>query len=431
MLAVTRDGALSVDPPRTGPRPGRDEADVAIRSILEHLSAVARGATGHAAAAAALEIAAGVTWDGRRRLLTLAAADAQLAGEPRRAAELLRRAAATGERLPAPLIGEAVLAARREMAHGRCRAAARGLAAVVASLWESGAVRRLPAVLALRGWALGRAGDLPGAAADAEQALALASLTGDRQAVNRAGQVRTLLAVLRGNPAMDVPPRSDPVDIGLGLLADLAHRRTGRAGAAQPAAEFLPDLLECRLLRDRALSSRGLSTLRGLARSDAAPIAANAWRVLGLTAPDDAGGCFDRATRLHATMELPFDAARVHLSYGERLRRDGDRRAARDQLRIARESFARLGAEPWAQRADRELHGTAQTRGAARLTPALTPAELAVARIVATGVSTKETATRLFLSPKTVEFHLGRVFRKLGVSSRAQLAHVFPELTWT
>ncbi|WP_221320760.1 helix-turn-helix transcriptional regulator [Actinoplanes sp. L3-i22] len=395
--------------------------------ILEHLSTVARGATGHAAAAAALELAAEVAQDGRRRLLTLAAADAQLAGEPGRAADLLRRAAATGEPLRAPLVGDAVADARREMARGRYRAAERGLAAIAGRFWATGAIRRLPSVLSMRSWALARAGDLAGAAADAEQALTLAPLYGDEQAVARARHTRTLLNVLSGHAGADVVPSpSDPVGIGLALLAGLAHRRPDASEEAAPAAEFLPDLLECRLIRNRALSPRDLSTLHGMTRSSTAPIAANAWRVLGLTSPNGAGDCFARATRLHDAMDLPFDNARVHLSHGERLRRDGDRRAARNQLRLARDTFQDLDATPWLQRAERELNGTAETLSR----PGLTPAELEVARIVATGVSTRETAEQLFLSPKTVEFHLSKVYRKLGVANRAQLAHVFPVLSY-
>ncbi|WP_436534223.1 helix-turn-helix transcriptional regulator [Actinoplanes sp. HUAS TT8] len=388
--------------------------------ILEHLSTIARGATGHAAAAAALELAAQVVQDGRRRLLTLAAADAQLAGEPHRAADLLRRAAAIGEPLRAPLVEDEVSAARREMARGRYRAAERGLAVIVSRLWETGAIRRLPSVLSMRSWALARAGDLAGADADAEQALVLAPLTGDDQAVARARHTRMLLNVLRGSAVADlVPSPSDPVGIGLELLAGLARQRPDDREKAVPAAEFLPDLLECRLIRNRALSPGDLNTLHGMSRSAAAPIAANAWRVLGLTGAADG---FTQATRLHTAMDLPFDNARVHLSYGERLRRDGDRRAARNQLRIARDAFRDLDATPWLQRAERELNGTAETLSRS----GLTPAEYEVARVVATGISTREAATQLFLSPKTVEFHLSKVFRKLGVTNRAQLARIFP-----
>ncbi|BCJ48172.1 hypothetical protein GCM10010168_25320 [Actinoplanes ianthinogenes] len=403
--------------------------------ILEELSALARGATGHAAAATALEMAAGMTPVGKRRLFTLAAADAQLAGEPGRAAELLRRAAATGEAMPRAQDGvdESVAAARREMAHGRFLAAERELAATAGRLWAGGVIWRLPAVLALRSWALARAGNIVAASREAEQALALAQLTENDQVAARAHHTRLLLMILHGRPgesetAPGVPKENDPVRAGLALLAGLASRHPGDPiGSAEIAAEFLPDLLECRLIRDRELSAEDLYTLRGLTASAPAPIAANAWRVLGLTTRDGANDCFRRAARLHTGMEMPFDNARVHLSYGERLRRDGDRRAARNQLRTARDGFTRLSAVPWAQRAERELTGTDETR-AGRAPTGLTPAEYQVARVVATGVSTREAAARLFLSPKTVEFHLGKVFRKLGVTSRAQLAHVFPEL---
>jgi DNA-binding CsgD family transcriptional regulator len=168
--------------------------------------------------------------------------------------------------------------------------------------------------------------------------------------------------------------------------------------------------------------------LTGLTRTGTPPAAANAWRVLGLAAvsTEAAVVSFARAARLHAAMDLPFEAARLRLAHGERLRRDGGRVEAREHLRAAGDGFRRLGAVTWAARADREIAATDEARRPTRTQSGLTAQEFAVAEVVATGVSTRDAAAQLFLSPKTIEFHLGNVFRKLGVTNRAQLAHVFP-----
>lgn len=378
--------------------------------LLEHFSAIARGASGHAAAAAALEVAAEVSPGARRRLLALAAADAQLAGQPDRAAELWRRAAETGEPLPEVLINQTLAAARTAMTAGRHRAAERQLAAVVASLWDAGAVHRLPEALAARAVALVQAGDLADGLAEAAQASALATLTGDRTSRCRALRARSLAAVVRGEAGQIAGADVDDVEASV------------------------PDLIESRLLAERGLTGAELTVLTGLTSTGTPPAAANAWRVLGLAAAttEAAVVCFAWAARLHSAMDLPFEAARLRLAHGERLRRDGGRVEAREHLRAAGDGFRRLGAMTWAARADREIAATDEarrptgTRGATRTQGGLTAQEFAVAEVVATGVSTRDAAAQLFLSPKTIEFHLGNVFRKLGVTNRAHLAHVFP-----
>ena len=100
----------------------------------------------------------------------------------------------------------------------------------------------------------------------------------------------------------------------------------------------------------------------------------------------------------------------------------GPARRAREQLREALEAFDRLGAEPWAERARAELLATGET--ARRRDPStldeLTPQELQVGMLLADGHTTREAAARLFLSPKTVEYHLRNTYRKLGIHSRAR-----------
>jgi DNA-binding CsgD family transcriptional regulator len=127
---------------------------------------------------------------------------------------------------------------------------------------------------------------------------------------------------------------------------------------------------------------------------------------------------------LHGRTEDTFEQARTLLAFGERLRRAGRRVLAREQLRSAFAAFERLGAEPWTTRARLELRATgerARRRDAATLDD-LTPQELQIALLLAAGATTREAATRLFLSPKTIEYHLHHVYGKLGVRSRSALA---------
>ncbi|MFW2514359.1 ATP-binding protein [Demequina sp. SO4-13] len=115
--------------------------------------------------------------------------------------------------------------------------------------------------------------------------------------------------------------------------------------------------------------------------------------------------------------------ARTHLVYGEWLRREGRRREARDQLRTAHQLLTDMGAEAFAARAARELRATGEHPRArsAQPTDELTAQELHVARLVATGATSREVGSQLFLSPRTVEAHLRNIFRKLGITSRREL----------
>ncbi|WP_054816163.1 helix-turn-helix transcriptional regulator [Nocardia arizonensis] len=119
----------------------------------------------------------------------------------------------------------------------------------------------------------------------------------------------------------------------------------------------------------------------------------------------------------------PFALARVELAYGERLRRGRALRAARPHLESARERFTALAATPWAERAEMMLRATGPTRRGAidGRGAELTPQELQIARLAASGLSNRQIGDQLFLSPRTVGTHLYRVFPKLGISSRAAL----------
>jgi ATP/maltotriose-dependent transcriptional regulator MalT len=127
---------------------------------------------------------------------------------------------------------------------------------------------------------------------------------------------------------------------------------------------------------------------------------------------------FETAFTFHAQTPMPFEVARTKLCYGERLRRRKRAREARQQLEDALESFGELGAAPWAERALRELEPPTRRRN----TSALTTHERQVAGLVAAGAKNREAAAALFVSEKTIEYHLSNIYRKLDLGSRTQLA---------
>jgi DNA-binding CsgD family transcriptional regulator len=121
---------------------------------------------------------------------------------------------------------------------------------------------------------------------------------------------------------------------------------------------------------------------------------------------------------------IPFDRARLEAAYGGFLRRLGKRTEAVAHLRAAQESFTQLGARPYLERCDRELAGCGLVR-ARRRDPdrtRLTPHELSVAKLVASGMNNRRVAVELIVSINTVEYHLKKIYIKLGIRSREQLA---------
>ena len=141
------------------------------------------------------------------------------------------------------------------------------------------------------------------------------------------------------------------------------------------------------------------------------------------TDSEEAEEHFERSLAHHAVLGRPPAYARTELAYGEFLRRARRRVDARGHLRAALQTFEELGATPLADRAAAELRAsgeTARRRDASTATD-LTPQELNVARLVRQGMSNRDVAGRLFVSPRTVDFHLRNVFTKLGVASRAEL----------
>ncbi|WP_405845152.1 AAA family ATPase [Streptomyces sp. NBC_01518] len=138
---------------------------------------------------------------------------------------------------------------------------------------------------------------------------------------------------------------------------------------------------------------------------------------------------FEQALARLEQLPLPYDRARINFAYGQTLRRAGKRREADTVLKNARDAYAALGASTYVERCDRELK--AGGLHMARLTPGtarLTPQEQAVARLVAGGATNQQAALELFISVKTVQYHLTHVYSKLDIRSRSELAARFREI---
>jgi DNA-binding CsgD family transcriptional regulator len=200
----------------------------------------------------------------------------------------------------------------------------------------------------------------------------------------------------------------DPHDVWLSPGATVefieAASRTGRAEVAAAALELLAE----------GTSAGG--TVWGAAVED---------RSRALLSEGVAAEALYRAAidRLAPTV-LRLDLARTHLLYGEWLRRERRHVDARLQLQIAHELFTGFGMEAFAERARVELRATGghARKRATATSDDLTPQEAQTAQLVAQGRTNLEIAAQLFISPSTVEYHLHKVFRKLGVKSRTQLA---------
>jgi DNA-binding NarL/FixJ family response regulator len=194
----------------------------------------------------------------------------------------------------------------------------------------------------------------------------------------------------------------------------------GRVDPLRAHADYVEVLVElgdldcaatvAELLSDRAGSS-GPTPMRAVAARARSLVSAS--RDLG-----ESVSAVEEALALHARAVIPFDLARTLLVAGQVRRRRGERRNARDAFERAAAIFGELGSTQWSERAETEARRVPIRRGAG---DELTPAELQVAELVAAGRTTREVAQALFVSPKTVEANLTRIYRKLGIRSRAEL----------
>jgi len=201
---------------------------------------------------------------------------------------------------------------------------------------------------------------------------------------------------------------------------------------AAPAAGAFPDLLPNMIeaavhVGDRTAAEEAMARLAERATAAGTPWALGLLarsRALMAGAGAHADEHYELALELLGATSMELHRGRAHLIYGEWLRRARRHRDARDQLRRAHEMFAAIGAEGFAERARVELLATGERapKRTVETSNGLTPREEQVAELVGQGASNWEIAAQLFISEATVEYHLHRVFRKLGVKSRTQLA---------
>ncbi|GGU91143.1 transcriptional regulator [Actinomadura cremea] len=315
----------------------------------------------------------------------------------------------------------------------------------------SGMAGQLPVVLEFVATAERIAGRPARSRAVSEEGLALAREAGYENTVAAHLANLAVLAALRGEEescerharealAIAVPHRVGLhagtaayaralLDLCLGRHA-AAHDRFTAIAAAGPGAghptvvrRSAPDRVEAAVgAGDEAAARAALAAYERWAAHAASPESdALLARCRGLVgASEDA---FGEALRLHTN---PFEAARTALLLGERLRRAQRPGEARPHLRTAWETFERAGARPWARRAQDELRAAGESGQAPppAVLDALTPQELRIADLVADGLSSRQIAARLFLSPRTVEYHLYKIYPKLGIGSRTELARL-------
>ena len=229
------------------------------------------------------------------------------------------------------------------------------------------------------------------------------------------------------------------LELGLGRTEDaIGHleqvaRTAPRYGLHDPSVvQWAPDLIEAYIRSGQTQEPQGALAIFGAQAqtTERTWALAAAARCRGLLSADEEFDReFEQALDWHSRTETPFERARAELCHGERLRRARRRIDSRERLRSALETFQRLGAQPWVDRCHSELGASVET-ARRRDEPAssrLTPQELQVALVVAEGKTNREAGAALFLSPKTVETHLSRIYRKLNVRSRTELARLLAQ----
>ena len=320
---------------------------------------------------------------------------------------------------------------------------------------EASAVGLLPFQLSWLALAQWRGGKWPAAYANAHDGLALAEETGWRTQLPHSLAALATIEAAMGRAESCREHAAQAVALGrqTGVAIIEAHAAialallelgTGDAVAAVRHLEFVAGFAADHELGDPVLlnwagdlaEALDRSGDRERARTVGELVAAEAERTgrptesavaarcRALLAGDDeaAEEAFAEAFGWHARADQPFQEARTRLQHGELLRRRHRRADARAELAAALAVFERLGAEPWAARARSELRATGVTaRPRHPGQQQLTPQELRVALVVADGATNAEAAARLFLSAKTVEYHLSGAYRKLGIRSRGKL----------
>ncbi|WP_280270885.1 helix-turn-helix transcriptional regulator [Nocardia wallacei] len=311
---------------------------------------------------------------------------------------------------------------------------------------ETGALNFLPLALTYRAAAHLYAGEFDVAAALVEEADVLTEATGN----SPLGYTALLLVAWRGTD----PQALRTIESGLRRAATWGEGRTIGTGSqllavlhngqgqyqaalasAEKACEYddlgsvghaLTELVEAGVRTDAHAAAR--AALRRLERRAKASGTEWALGMLArsralLSAGDAAETSYREAVERLSRSRVAVHLARTHLVYGEWLRRENRRADAREQLRIAYEMLHRFGAGAFAERARRELAATGESvrRGAVEVSRVLTAQEIQIARLAGDGLTNSEIGAELFISPRTVEWHLRKVFTKLDLTSRKEL----------
>jgi ATP/maltotriose-dependent transcriptional regulator MalT len=311
---------------------------------------------------------------------------------------------------------------------------------------QAGALTMLPIALSYLAAHHIFAGELTTAAALLEEADVITTATGNV----RMADFSLLLAAWRGQASsqfdaaiQDAATRGECLAMaGVEFAAAVLHNGLGHYPAALAAAQqarehdglgfgvwVLPELIEAAVRSGQpevaAVGLRQLTERTSLSRSPWAHGIQVRSRAL-LTCGPAAEDLYREAISLIGPSQMTVQLARAHLLYGEWLRRENRRTDARGQLRTAHQMLSDMGADGFAERASRELLATGErVRRRTTDTPVqLTAREIQIGRLAGDGLSNPEIAAQLFMSPRTVEYHLHKVFAKLAISSRGQLPGV-------
>ena len=317
---------------------------------------------------------------------------------------------------------------------------------------EAGALDQLPLLLSRMAMDAVWSGDLGAGASLIAEADTVCAATGSRHVSYAAA----MLAAFRGREAEAAPLIQATLERaaagGQGATVPGAHwvaavlcnglgRYEEALAAARQAREHqhafasawaLPELIEAAARTGSMRAARdALDLLAGRARAGGTDwgLGIEARSRALLSEGEEAEGLYREAIARLGRTRLRPDLARAHLLYGEWLRRGRRRGEAREQLRTAHGMLEAIGMEAFAERARRELRATGETarkRAVAAADGELTAQEAQIARLARDGLSNPEIGARLFLSPRTVQYHLGNVFAKLGITSRSQLRRVLP-----
>ena len=317
---------------------------------------------------------------------------------------------------------------------------------------EAGALDQLPIMLGALGTATAWSGDIAAAEALDAEADAVCEVTGSRAASFTA----MMLACLRGRQAEAAPliegTITEATAGGQGIAVAYAHwtaailanglgRYAEAVAAARQASEdtstLYPSMWALSELIEAAARS-GVTDIAGDALTRLADFTQAGGTDFGLgiearcrallTEGETAENLYREAIDRLGRTKLQPELARAHLLYGEWLRRENRRTNAREQLRTAHDMLAAIGMEAFAERARHELLATGETvrQSAAEPATTLTAQEAHIARLAADGHTNPEIAAQLFLSVRTVEWHLRKIFTKLGIGSRRELREALP-----